>query len=144
MVGGGSRSTRLGKEKIVVGVEDKSDLPNVDPPYPAYPGPFNPTTIQYALSHRSDVILTIFNTLGQQVTQPVNGDIDTGYHEVQFNTSGLASGVYFYRLQAGDFVQTKRLLLLKVVPSPLRCERAPASFVGAFVNTPRPSQSFLE
>jgi len=46
VVGGGSRSTRLGKENIMVGIEDKWDLPNVDPPSPAYPGPFNPTTIQ--------------------------------------------------------------------------------------------------
>jgi hypothetical protein len=55
------------------------------------------------------VTLTIFHTLGRQVTRLVKGDIDTGYHESQFNASGLASRVHFEQLQAGDFVQTKRL-----------------------------------
>ena len=79
-----------------------------------YPNPFNPTTmIQYALPHRSHVTLTVFNTLGQQVAQLVNGDIDAGYHEIQFNANNLASGVYFYRIQAGSYVETKSLLLLR-------------------------------
>jgi hypothetical protein len=55
----------------------------------------------------------IFYALGQQVTQLVKGDIDTGYHEGQSNARGLASRVHFEQLQAGDLVQTKRLLLLK-------------------------------
>ena len=79
-----------------------------------YPNPFNPsTTIRYGLPSRSHVTLSIFNTLGQQVATLVEGEMEAGYHEVQFDASGLASGVYLYRLQAGDFVQTKRLLLLK-------------------------------
>ena len=57
--------------------------------------------------------LAVFNTLGQQVAQLVNGDMEAGYHQVQFEGNGLSSGVYFYRIQAGDFVETKRLLLLK-------------------------------
>ena len=79
-----------------------------------YPNPFNPTTtIQYALPRRSHVTLTVFNTLGQKVAQPVSGDIDAGYHEVQFDAATLASGVYFYRIQAGDFADTKRLLIVR-------------------------------
>ena len=79
-----------------------------------YPNPFNPsTTIQYALPHRSHVTLTVFNTLGQQVAQLVTSDIDAGYHEIQFNATNLASGVYFYRLQAGSYVETKKLLLVR-------------------------------
>ncbi len=79
-----------------------------------YPNPFNPaTTIRYAVPHRSRVTLTVFNMLGQQAATLVSGEVEAGYHEVQFNGSGLASGVYFYRLQAGDFVQTRKLLLLK-------------------------------
>ena len=79
-----------------------------------YPNPFNPTTtIRYALPHRSHVTLTVFNTLGQQVAQLINGDIDAGYHEIQFNATNLASGVYFYRIQAGTFVQAKKLVVLR-------------------------------
>jgi hypothetical protein len=59
------------------------------------------------------VTLAVFNTLGQQVAQLVNEELESGYHEVTFDGSGLSSGVYFYRLRAGDFVETKRFLLLK-------------------------------
>jgi hypothetical protein len=55
----------------------------------------------------------VYNTLGQQVATLVEGEMEAGYHEVVFDASGLASGVYLYRLRAGDFVQTKILLLLK-------------------------------
>jgi hypothetical protein len=79
-----------------------------------YPNPFNPsTTIRYALPQRSHVTLTVFNTLGQQVATLVNDSREAGYHDVRFDSSGLASGVYFYRLRAGDYVGTKRLLLLR-------------------------------
>jgi hypothetical protein len=79
-----------------------------------YPNPFNPsTTIRYALPHRSHVTLSVYNTLGQLVGSLVNGDIEAGSHEVTFNATGLASGVYFYRIQAGDFVQIRKLVLVK-------------------------------
>jgi len=79
-----------------------------------YPNPFNPSTIiRYALPYKSNVSLTVFNTLGQQVAQLANGDMEAGYHQVQFDGNGLSSGVYFYRIHAGDFVETKRLILLK-------------------------------
>ena len=79
-----------------------------------YPNPFNPsTTIRYALPHRSHVTLTVFSILGQQITTLVNGDIDAGYHTVQFDGSDLASGVYLYRMQAGSFVETRKLILMK-------------------------------
>jgi phosphodiesterase/alkaline phosphatase D-like protein len=79
-----------------------------------YPNPFNPvTTIRYGLPQRSIVTLTVFNVLGQQVRQLVSGEQGAGLHKVNFDGTGLASGMYFYRMQTGNFVQTKRLLLMR-------------------------------
>ncbi len=79
-----------------------------------YPNPFNPsTTIRYALPKQALVTLTVFSTLGEQVAELVNAELGQGYHEVTLDGSELASGVYFYRLVAGSFVETKKLLLLK-------------------------------
>ena len=79
-----------------------------------YPNPFNPsTTIRYALPNRSHVTLTVFNTLGQKVAELVNNDVDAGYHDIQFNASNLATGVYFYRIQAGAFVEVKKFVLVR-------------------------------
>jgi hypothetical protein len=79
-----------------------------------YPNPFNPsTTIGYGLPERSQVNLAVFNTLGQQVAQLVNGEVEAGYHDVKFDASSLSSGVYFYRMQAGSCVETRKLCLLR-------------------------------
>jgi hypothetical protein len=79
-----------------------------------YPNPFNPsTTIPFALPHKSHVTLTFYNTLGQLVATMVNGELEAGYHKVTFDGSDLASGVYFYRLRAGEFVQSMKLVILR-------------------------------
>jgi len=79
-----------------------------------YPNPFNPSTvIRYGLPNRTHVSLAVFNTLGQQVALLQNGEQEAGYQEVKFDGSPLSSGVYFYRIEAGSFVQTRKLLLLK-------------------------------
>lgn len=79
-----------------------------------YPNPFNPSTmIRYGLPQRSHVTLSVFNTLGQRVAHLVDGDMEAGYHEVKFDGTQLSSGAYFYRIQAGSFVETKRLLMIR-------------------------------
>jgi photosystem II stability/assembly factor-like uncharacterized protein len=79
-----------------------------------YPNPFNPsTTIKFELLQSSVVRLSVFDMLGREVSVLVNERLDAGVHEMKFDGANLASGVYFYRLQAGDFTHTKRLLLLK-------------------------------
>jgi hypothetical protein len=79
-----------------------------------YPNPFNPSsTIGFELPERSHVSLKVFNTLGQQVVQLVNGEVEAGYHNVKLEAANLSSGVYLYRLKAGEFVQTKRFLLVR-------------------------------
>ena len=80
----------------------------------AKPNPFNPTTmIRYGVPKSAHVTLTIFNSLGQQVARLVDGEKDAGYHEVKLDGRDLSTGAYFCRLQSGDFVQTKRLLLIR-------------------------------
>jgi hypothetical protein len=79
-----------------------------------YPNPFNPsTTIRYGLPQRSHVSLAVYNTLGQQVAQLVGNELDAGFHEVRLNAINLPSGLYLYRLQAGNYVETKKLLLVR-------------------------------
>jgi hypothetical protein len=79
-----------------------------------YPNPFNPTTvISYQLSASSDVNLMVYDVLGREVAVLVNERKTAGSYSVTFNARGLASGVYFYRLRADDFVETKRLILIR-------------------------------
>jgi hypothetical protein len=79
-----------------------------------YPNPFNPTTvIQYNLPRSTSVSLKVYNTLGQEVRTLVNGSQPAGRHTVEFDARSLASGVYLYKLEAGTFVATRKLLLLR-------------------------------
>jgi photosystem II stability/assembly factor-like uncharacterized protein len=79
-----------------------------------YPNPFNPsTTIRYAVPSRTHVVIKIFNILGDEVATLVDGVKDPGSHEVTWNGTGISSGVYLYRLQAGHFIETKKLLLVR-------------------------------
>jgi photosystem II stability/assembly factor-like uncharacterized protein len=82
-----------------------------------YPNPFNPTTkIQYSVGNRQFVQLKVYDILGNEVATLVNEEKEPGYYVVDFNvgqTISLSSGVYLYRLQAGDFVETKKMILLR-------------------------------
>ncbi len=79
-----------------------------------YPNPFNPaTTIEYELPSSAHVQLRVYDLLGREVTTLVNEVQTAGYHSVVFDASKLASGVYFYSLEAGKFTQTRRMLLIR-------------------------------
>ncbi len=97
-----------------VGVSREPSMPGQSELSQNYPNPFNPsTTIKYELPNSAIVKLTVFDLVGREVSVLVSERKDAGVHEVRFDGSGLASGVYFYRLTAGDFVQTRKLLLVR-------------------------------
>ncbi|UCC44617.1 MAG: T9SS type A sorting domain-containing protein, partial [Candidatus Zixiibacteriota bacterium] len=80
-----------------------------------YPNPFNPTCIiKFDVPHRATLTLKVFNILGQEVATLVNGSVDAGYHQVEWDASAFGSGVYFYRLEADDgLLSTKKMVVLK-------------------------------
>ncbi|MDX9856182.1 MAG: T9SS type A sorting domain-containing protein [candidate division Zixibacteria bacterium] len=79
-----------------------------------YPNPFNPSTeISFSLPNASDVRLEVFNVLGQSVAILVDGRVEAGTHSVRWDASNSASGVYLYRIQAGEFTDTRKMMLLK-------------------------------
>ncbi|MFA7288319.1 MAG: T9SS type A sorting domain-containing protein [Melioribacteraceae bacterium] len=79
-----------------------------------YPNPFNPTTnIRFSLTKLSFTSLKIYDILGREVATLVNGELSAGRHTYEFDGSRLSSGIYFYRLQTGEFTQTKKMLLIK-------------------------------
>lgn len=89
-------------------------LPGMWMLYQNYPNPFNPTTtICFALPVRSPITLSIYDLLGRKVTTLVNETLDAGYYDMNWNAQQFASGMYFYRFQAGKYVETKKLVLLK-------------------------------
>jgi photosystem II stability/assembly factor-like uncharacterized protein len=101
--------------ETVTGVENPSS--NVPSNYSLeqnYPNPFNPTTtINFSLPKASDVSLKVYDALGNEVMSLVSGFKNEGTHSVVLDASGLSSGMYFYKLQAGNFTATKKLTLIK-------------------------------
>ena len=78
------------------------------------PNPFNPTTtIKYSLKNNNNVRIEIYNQLGQQIRVLLDVPIEAGDHQVEFDANGLPSGVYYYRIQAGNFSAFKKMVLLK-------------------------------
>ena len=112
--GSGSGSAYVYSGIIVSIDNERAGLPTEFTLSQNHPNPFNPVTvIEYTLPIRSEVNLTIFNLSGEKVALLFNGTVPAGNHRVTWDASSLASGVYFYRLQAGDFVETKKMLLIK-------------------------------
>jgi cyanophycinase len=100
---------------VVTGITMSGDpIPGQPGLFQNYPNPFNPsTTIHYQISIHTHVTLTVFDLLGREVAALVDGMEDPGEKTATFDGSALASGVYFYRLKAGEFVQTRKLVLVR-------------------------------
>ncbi len=95
-------------------VEASFMKPNKFELFQNYPNPFNPTTtIQYAIPKSEHVTIKVYDELGKEVSSLVNENKEAGQYRVNFNGSNLASGIYYYRIAAGDFSEVKKLMLLK-------------------------------
>lgn len=99
----------------VIGITPIStEVPNQFELKQNYPNPFNPiTNIEFSIAKTRDVSLVIYNSLGQLVATLVNQELKPGTYKYDFNASGLPSGSYYYRLTAGDFVKTNKMILVK-------------------------------
>jgi hypothetical protein len=116
---GGSGQTNRPNIRLALDVlsgvtNQNTGIPNTYSLSQNYPNPFNPTTkIAFAIPKEGHVSLKIYDLLGREVAVLVNGEVAPGYFLIDFNGSHLASGIYFYRIKAGSFIETKRMVLIK-------------------------------
>ncbi|GEM_PF-1388645 len=122
--GGGVTFVAAGQNRIfydgsnvspVVGINNNgSGIPQSFSLSQNYPNPFNPETkINFAIPNAAFVTISVYNTLGQVVSQLVSQEMNAGFYTYDFNASNLTSGIYFYRITAGDFSETKKMMLIK-------------------------------
>lgn len=96
------------------GIENETSLPSSLTLHPAYPNPFNSSTvISFSLPSKSSVLLKIFDMMGQEIAVLINEELAAGNHSQQWDASNMSSGVYFYQLRSGSFAETKKLVLLR-------------------------------
>jgi len=99
---------------VITDVEDEKQLPDEFNLSQNFPNPFNPSTkINYSVPQSSQVVIKVFDVLGNEIESLVSEEKSAGTYEITWFVKSLPSGIYFYRLQAGDFVQTKKMLLMK-------------------------------
>jgi hypothetical protein len=98
----------------VTGVKEEGGIPTQFSISQNYPNPFNPTTrIEFALPKRALTKIVIYDLLGREIQTLINRELEAGYYEFTVDADNLPSGVYFYRVQSGDFTQTKKMILMK-------------------------------
>ena len=107
-------SGKLELSSYAMGIKEKPLLPKQTNLSQNYPNPFNSSTIiSFHIPSTTHVLLKIFDVLGREITNLVSGQIEQGDHSVIWDASAMSSGTYFYRFQSGDFVDTKKLVLIK-------------------------------
>lgn len=103
-----------GPGQVIGIISNNNNIPGKFALYQNYPNPFNPATqIKFDVPRASDVKLTVFDLLGREVAVLVNGKLNAGVYNAEWNADNLASGVYFYELSAGDFRDAKKMLMIK-------------------------------
>ena len=103
------------QQQTITAVEDEENtIPTVFKLEQNYPNPFNPsTTIKFAVPERSSVLIKVYDITGSEVATIINEEMEAGWYEKSFNPKALSSGVYLYRMQAGNYVNIKKMLLIK-------------------------------
>ena len=98
----------------ITGLNNNKTFPKTFKLYQNFPNPFNPSTIiGFNIPEQGYVSLIIYNSIGQEISEPIRGHESAGYHNVKFNAADLPSGIYFYKIDYGNFSQVKKMLLLK-------------------------------
>jgi Secretion system C-terminal sorting domain len=109
-----TNALNTGITTIPTGVANVGNLPIKFQLHQNYPNPFNPsTTITFSLPHSTNTSLKVFDMLGREVALLVDGYMAAGSHEVHFNATSLASGIYYYKLTSGNFTEVKKMMLVK-------------------------------
>ena len=99
---------------IVTGIQEEEEILTEYSISQNYPNPFNPTTkIRFALPKTTLTKISIYDLLGREIMTPVNEKLQAGFHEINIDSNNLQSGVYLYRIQSGDFIQSKKMILMK-------------------------------
>jgi hypothetical protein len=102
------------QQTTITDVEDEELLPTAFKLEQNYPNPFNPSTkIKFAVPEKSNVLIKVYDILGSEVAILVNQEMDAGWYENDFNAAELSSGVYLFRMEAGKFINTKKMILLR-------------------------------
>jgi Secretion system C-terminal sorting domain len=109
-----TKTDSIGNTHFVNVISNSTFIPESYSLQQNYPNPFNPTTvIRYSLSENSFISLKVYDILGKEVATLVNEKQNAGTYSFEFNGSNLSSGIYFYKIEAGDFRETKRMVLIK-------------------------------
>jgi hypothetical protein len=99
---------------VLLGIKEEKEIPIEYAISQNYPNPFNPTTkIKFALPKTALTKIIIFDLLGREIRILVNKEVEAGYHEINIDANNLVSGIYYYRIQSGDFVHAKKMILMK-------------------------------
>ncbi len=102
------------KQSIITEIKPEDLLPTEFKLEQNFPNPFNPSTsIKYAVPEKSHVLIKIYNIVGEEVVLLADEEKDRGWYTISFNAPRLASGIYIYRMQAGNFISTRKMMLLK-------------------------------
>ena len=96
------------------GITSNGEIPSEFKLYNNYPNPFNPSTkIKFDIPNATIVNLTVYDITGKEVETLVDGNLNAGTYDVEFTAENLSSGIYFYKIESADFIDTKKMILLK-------------------------------